>query len=108
MRKAYALYENLKDSVRKILVRFDLMTESNRYIESDKFAFDLVANLVSSPGAFPQSGKYSSKIWAQLFGMTEKNFKEILKESDIPYFKFGSNVIVDAQDFWKFQGQKKP
>ncbi|QDT45823.1 hypothetical protein Pan241w_59510 [Gimesia alba] len=90
----------------KILVRFDLMTESTKFTESDKFAFELVQNLVRSPGAFPQTGKFSSKIWAQLFGMTEKNFKELLKESGIPYFKFGSNVIVDANDFWASQKQK--
>lgn len=83
------------------------MTESNKYIESDKFAFDLVMNLGSSPGAFPQTGKYSSKVWARLFGMTEKNFKELLKESDVPYFKFGSNVIVDAKEFWTSQKQKE-
>ncbi|QDT30413.1 hypothetical protein Pan153_60460 [Gimesia panareensis] len=83
------------------------MTESNKSIESDRFAFDLVNNLAPSPGAFPQTGKFSSKIWAQLFGMTEKNFKELLKESGIPYFKFGSNVIVDANDFWSHQRQRE-
>ncbi|EDL61076.1 hypothetical protein [Gimesia maris] len=83
------------------------MMESSTYIESDRFAFELVANLAKSPGAFPQTGKYSSKVWAQLFGMTEKNFKELLKETRIPYFKFGSNIIVDAQDFWAGQSQRE-
>ena len=83
------------------------MTESNKVIDSDRFAFDLVNNLAQSPGAFPQTGKFSSNIWAQLFGMTEKNFKELLKESQIPYFKFGSNVIVDAQDFWSYQKHRE-
>ncbi|HAH47322.1 hypothetical protein [Gimesia sp.] len=83
------------------------MTESNTHIESDRFAFELVANLAKSPGAFPQTGKFSSKIWAQLFGMTEKNFKELLKETRIPYFKFGSNIIVDAQDFWSGQSHRE-
>ena len=83
------------------------MTESNKYIESDKFAFDLVANLARSPGAFPQTGKFSSRVWAQLFGMTEKNFKELLKETGVPHFKFGSNVIVDAKDFWTNQKKKE-
>ena len=41
------------------------MMESSTYIESDRFAFELVANLAKSPGAFPQTGKYSSKVWAQ-------------------------------------------
>lgn len=72
-------------------------------IESDRFAFDLVENLERSPGAFPQTGKYSAKVWAQLFGMTEKNFKELLKEYEIPYFKFGSSIIVDANGFWTSQ-----
>jgi hypothetical protein len=89
------------------LVGFDLMTESNKYIESDRFAFDLVNNLTQAPGAFPQTGKFSSRVWAQLFGMTEKNFKELLKESGIPFFKFGSNVIVDAHDFWTAQKQRE-
>jgi len=97
----------LKNNDVKNLVGFDLMTESNKYIKSDKFAFDLVANLARSPGAFPQTGKFSSRVWAQLFGMTEKNFKELLKETGIPHFKFGSNVIVDAKDFWTSQKKKE-
>ncbi|MBD3671915.1 MAG: helix-turn-helix domain-containing protein [Planctomycetaceae bacterium] len=49
----------------------------------------------------PDTGKYTTKQFCQFFSISDKTLRDWIHKYEIPHFKPGDTIILDAQVFWE-------